>query len=205
MIAYIKGELVGMTADTIQVENNGIAYELSVPMTTFDGIGPMGSQVKIYTYLHVREDAMQLFGFLTKDDLDIFKLLITVNGIGPKGALGILSGITPDELRFAVLAEDVKTISKAPGIGAKTAGKLILELKDKLRLDDAFEKKLAHTAEAAVAAGPAFGDIRKEAAEGLTALGYSATESLQAVRRVELTEDMTVETVLKLALKEMIR
>lgn len=203
MIAYIKGELVGMTADSIQVENQGIAYEISVPASLFDGIGPMGCQVKIYTYLYVREDAMQLFGFLAKDDLDIFKLLITVNGIGPKGALGILSGITPDELRFAVLADDVKTISKAPGIGAKTAGKLILELKDKLRLEDAFEKKLAHTAEASV--GAAFGDIRKEAAEGLTALGYSAAESLQAVRRVELTGDMTVETLLKLALKEMIR
>lgn len=204
MIAYIKGELAGTTVDTIWVETQGVAYEIYVPASIYDMLPSVGSDVKVYTYLNVREDAMQLYGFLTRDELDIFKLLITVNGIGPKGALGILSAISVDELRFAILADDAKTIAKAPGIGAKTASKLILELKDKLHLEDAFEKKYEKTV-AASAAGSALGDIKREAVEALEALGYSATESLQAVQRVELREDMDTEELLKLALKEMMR
>lgn len=204
MISYIKGILAETGLDTIAVEVQGIAYEIYVPVSIYGNLPPLGSQVKIYTYLNVKEDAMQLFGFLTKDELDIFKLLITVNGIGPKGALGILSTIGPDELRFAILADDAKAISKAPGIGAKTAGKLILELKDKMKLEDAFEKKYAKTT-AASSMDSVLTDIRREAAEALQALGYSGTESLQAVRKVEITENMNVEELLKLALKEMIR
>ena len=104
--------------------------------STLDCLHGIGEEVKIYTYLSVREDAMQLYGFLTKDDLDFFKLLIQVNGIGPKGALAILSVMTTDDLRFAILAADSKTISKAPGIGAKTAQRLIIDLKDKLEGDE---------------------------------------------------------------------
>lgn len=193
-----------MTEDAIQVENNGIAYEILVPASIYSELPGLGEPVKIHTYLHVREDALQLFGFLNRDDLEVFRLLITVNGIGPKGALGILSSISPDDLRFAILAEDAKAIAKAPGIGAKTAGKLILELKDKLHLEDAFEKKLTHTAEKA-AGNDALGERRREAVEALSALGYSGTESLQAVRRVEAGDAMTTEDILKLALKEMMR
>ena len=116
---------------------------------------------------------MQLFGFLSKDDLQMFRLLLGVNGIGPKAALGVLAGLTADELRFAVLSDDAKTISKAPGIGKKTAQKLILELKDKLKLEDAFEKKLAHEQEAAAISGTNILDGSKEAVEALVALGYS--------------------------------
>ena len=109
----------------------------------------MGEDVKVHTYFSVREDAMKLYGFRTKDDLQMFKLLLGVNGVGPKAALGVLAGITADELRFAILSDDVKTLSKAPGIGKKTAQKLILELKDKMKLEDAFELKLAHEQERA--------------------------------------------------------
>ena len=199
MIAYVKGELSEVTEETIVVENSGIAYEIMVPFSVMNQLPSLGSQVKIYTYMYVREDAMKLYGFLRKDDLNVFKLLITVNGIGPKGALGILSIITPDDLRFAVLSDDVKTISKAPGIGLKTAKKLIIELKDKLKLEEAFETKLSHTEETIV--GVNIENIRTEAVMALVALGYSNVDALKAVRQVKLTETMTVEELLKKSLK----
>ena len=199
MLAYIKGELVSMTEDGIVVENNGMGYEIKVPLSVMNELPAMGEEIKIYTYLYVREDALKLYGFLTKDDLAVFKLLITVNGIGPKGALGILSAISPDDLRFAVLADDVKAISKAPGIGAKTASKLILELKDKLKLEDAFEQRLEHQAQRVSMSSSV--DIMNEAVQALVALGYSNTDALKAVRKVPLTEDTSVEELLKISLK----
>lgn len=202
MISYIKGELTEMDEDGIVVENSQIGYSVRVPSSVLSQLPPIGEQVKIYTYLYVREDAMLLYGFLSKDDLNIFKLLITVNGIGPKGALGILSAISPDELRFAILSDDAKTISKAPGIGAKTASKLILELKDKLKLEDAFEIRLKHAEEAMrVGDEDSIAQIQNDAVAALVALGYSNTEALKAVRKVEITYKTDVETVLKNALK----
>lgn len=200
MIGYIKGELVYTGTDGILVDNQGIGYEIQVPGSVLDKLPGIGEEIRIYTYLHVREDLMQLFGFLHQEDLEIFKLLITVNGIGPKGALGILSVISPDDLRFAILADDAKAIAKAPGIGAKTAAKMILELKDKMKLEDAFEIKLAHREENIQPCETVTG-IRNEAVQALTALGYSNTEALKAVRSVEIEENMDVETVLKLSLK----
>ena len=153
----------------------------------------------VYNYLQVKEDGVSLFGFLKKDDLDMFRMLITVNGIGPKAALSILSAATADQLRFAVLAEDMKAIEKIPGIGKKTAGKLILELKDKLRLEDAFEQKLVSDQEETGAGG--MGDAAREAVEALAALGYPSSDALKAVRMTEITPDMTAEEILRLSLK----
>lgn len=143
---------------------------------------------------------MQLFGFLSEDDLEIYKLLISVNGIGPKAGLGILSVLSADDLRFAVLSDDVKAITKAPGIGAKTAQKLILELKDKLSLEEAFEKKLQKTE----AAHGEEEESRSQAVQALVALGYSNTEAFRAVKRVEITADMDTEAILKQALKKLL-
>ena len=204
MIGYIKGELTDASEEGIIVENNGIGYDIRVPLSVMSELPPIGGEVKIYTYMYVREDALHLYGFLSKDDLMVFKLLITVNGIGPKGALGILSTITPDDLRFAVLADDAKAIAKAPGIGAKTASKLILELKDKLKLEDAFEQRLAHKEAEAVAGRDEISDIRNDAVQALTALGYTSTEALKAVRSVVITGDMDTEEVLKQSLKKII-
>ena len=156
-----------------------------------------GDEVKLYTYLHVREDAMQLFGFLSEDDLEVYKLLLNVNGIGPKAGLGILSVLSADDLRFAVLSDDVKTIAKAPGIGTKTAQKLILELKDKLSLEEAFEKKL----EKAVGVQSESEDNRNQAVQALVALGYTSSEALRAVKKVAVTENMDTEAILKQSLK----
>ena len=142
MYAYIKGMLAAVRTESVVLENNGIGYNVLVPANFTEGLS-IGDEVTAYTHFSVREDAMQLFGFRTEDELGIFRLLLTVSGIGPKGALGVLTGMSADELRFAVLADDAAAIAKAPGIGKKTAQKIILELKDKLNLEEAFEKKTA--------------------------------------------------------------
>ncbi len=201
MYSYIRGTLTEQEEDLIVVEANGIGYNIYTTAQTFHYLPSVGEEIKIYTYLYIREDAMVLYGFLTKDDLRVFKLLIGVSGIGPKGALAILSVMTTDDLRFAVLGDDAKTIAKAPGVGTKTAQRLILELKDKLSLEDAFEQKFAHE-QAKAAAGGAKG-AKNEAVQALVALGYSSSEALKAINGIEITEDTDVENILKAALKNM--
>ena len=200
MIAFVRGTAVDMTENSVIVEAGEIGYEIYMTGTDLSQIH-MGEEVKIHTYFNVREDAMQLYGFRSKDDLQMFKLLLGVNGVGPKAAVGVLAGITADELRFAILSDDVKTLSKAPGIGKKTAQKLILELKDKMKLEDAFELKLAHEQEKAVAGLGDISDGRQEAVEALVALGYSSTDALRAVRKVTDVAPDDVEGLLKAALK----
>lgn len=202
MISYIKGELTEVFEDTVVVETNGIGYNIRVPGSVLDRLPSVGSSVRIYTYLYVKEDAMNLFGFLSRDDLSVFKLLLNVSGIGPKGALAILSTIEPDDLRFAVLSEDVKTISSAPGIGAKTAKRLIIELKDKLKLAEVFETALANKEKAS-----SENDVllaKNEAVEALVALGYASAQAMKAVQQVENAEEKDSEQILKEALKKLI-
>lgn len=200
MYSYIRGELAEINSDHIVLDVNGIGYQIYIPTNTLNYLPSIGEMVKIHTYLYIREDAMMLYGFLTRDDLNMFKMLITVSGIGPKGGLGILSTLSTDDLRFAVLSDDAKAIAKAPGIGAKTAQRVIIDLKDKMSLEEAFEKKLEHTTNKVL---PENNSIKNDAVLALNALGYSSTESLKAVSKVEITEDMDVEDVLKAALKHM--
>ncbi len=201
MIAFVKGILDTVSEDRIVVEKNGIGFEIFVPGSVAGALPQVGNEVKIYTYTYVREDVLQLYGFLTRDELDMFKLLITVSGIGPKGALGILSVMDADTLRFAILSDDAKSISKAPGIGAKTASKLILELKDKCHLEDMLERGMDSPDENRKTDGESA--ARDDAIQALTALGYSATEATTAVRKVNATPDMTVEDILKQSLKNL--
>lgn len=197
MLSYIKGELANISTDSIIVENNGIGFHIYVPGSILSDLPIVGSEVKIHTYFHVKEDLMQLYGFLSKDDLNVFKQLITVNGIGPKGALAILSTITADNLRFAVLAGDEKAISKAPGIGKKTAQRLIIELKDKLNIEDAFGKDDTMVV-------PQRDDSdREDAIQALVALGYSQSDAFKAVSKVS-GENLGVEDIIKEALKKML-
>ena len=200
MYSYIKGPLAEVELDHIVIDVNGIGYTVYIPTNCIEYLPGIGEECKIHTYLYLREDAMMLYGFLTKDDLALFKQLLTVGGIGPKGAIGILSALSADDLRFAILAGDSKAIAKAPGIGAKTAQRVILELKDKMSLEDAFERKLEHE-HIQVASGN--NQVKNDAVMALTALGYSSSESLKAVSKVTIQEDMDVEDVLKLALKNM--
>ncbi|MBQ9886373.1 MAG: Holliday junction branch migration protein RuvA [Lachnospiraceae bacterium] len=200
MISYVKGRLTEIDENTIVIETAGIGYNIQVPGSVLSQLPSMGSEVKIYTYLYIREDAMNLYGFMSRDDLKVFKLLIGVSGIGPKGALAVLSVMTPDDLRFAILAGDAKAISKAPGVGAKTAQRLIIELKDKLSLEDAFRIKSEHTAAVNV---PVDSKVKDEAVMALVALGYSQSEAFRAVNMVE-TADADVEQVIKQALSKLL-
>lgn len=200
MIAFIEGKLVKKKESSVVLKTaGGVGYELFVPTGTLTALPATGAEVLLHTYLQVKEDGVALFGFLREEERKVFQLLISVNGIGPKGALGILSGTTIEDLQFAVLAGDTKTIAKLPGIGPKTAGKLVLELKDKFKLEDAFEEKLmAGTEEASGKAG-----LREEAAQALVMLGYSMTEAMKALRTIEITEQTTVEDLLKQSLKKL--
>ena len=201
MISYVRGELVAMEKSKIIVDVNGVGYGIFMPEASMGMLPQIGNEVKIHTYLNVREDAMQLFGFLTRDDLEIFKLLLGVSGIGPKGGLSILSKLTADDLRFAVLSGDAKAISAAPGIGKKTAEKVIIELKDKLDLEEMLQGPSEQgTMVSSVDTGA--NSVQSEAVQALVALGYGSTESLKAVKRVNL-ENATVEEVLKQALKHL--
>ena len=202
MISYIRGTLAEKNEDSAVVEAHGVGYQIFVPVPVLSELPPLGESLKIYTYFSVREDGMSLFGFLSRQDLAMFKQLIGVNGIGPKSALGILSALRPDVLRMAVASGDAKTISRAPGVGPKTAQRIILDLKDKIRPEDVLagglEESLAVPEEIS-----GVGQAGKEAVEALTALGYSAAEAAGAVKKVKITEEMTAEDVLKGALRHL--
>lgn len=197
MISYIRGELAAISEDKVVVDVNGVGYGIFMSGKSIGSLPQIGREVKIHTYMNVKEDAMQLFGFISADDLRVFKLVIAVSGIGPKGGLNILSQLTADELRFAVAANDIKAISAAPGIGKKTAEKLILELRDKLNLEEALD----HIGQAPDAAASSAGGDQADAVEALVALGYGSTEAMKAVRRVQATADMGSDAILKQALK----
>ena len=205
MIQFVRGILDTVSENQIVVENQGIGFGILVPLSVVSALPQTGNEVKIYTYMHVREDAMQLFGFLTKDELAMFQLLIPVSGIGPKGALGILSVMDADALRFAILADDAKSISKAPGIGVKTAGRLILELRDKVDFEEAIEGALDRGEMNAAGRSSAGenGAAANEAIQALVALGYSSAEAVKAVKKVAAAPDQTVEDILKAALKNL--
>lgn len=200
MIAFVKGRIDEITEENVVVDIGGIGCNVRISSGTSARLPGINEEIKLYTYTCVREDAFNLYGFLTRDDLEVFKKLITVNGIGPKGGLAILSVMSADDLRFAIIAGDAAAISKAPGIGKKTAERVILDLKDKISLEDTFVPKEIQKMEGE---GGAERLARNEAVEALTALGYSATEALHAVKLVRIEEDMSVETILKLALKNM--
>lgn len=197
MISYIKGILEDMSPRMVVVDNHGIGYQMMVPMRG-ESFPKIGQEIKIYTHMHVREDDVSLFGFLSKEEKEAFELLIGVNGIGPKVGLSVLSTLSVYELKMAVISEDVKTISKTPGLGPKGAKKLILELKDKLSFEELEEDGV----------GAEIFDTSADSSdsvmitiEGLVSLGYSKSEAAIAVNKVEDAKDLTPEELLKKALK----
>ena len=198
MISYVKGALAEKSGDRIVVEAGPVGLGIYVPLSVLEVLPPLGEEVKIYTYLQVREDDLSLYGFLNRQDLDMFRRLIGVNGIGPKGALGILSALSPDDLRLAILTGDAKAISKAPGVGAKTAQRIILVLKDKVSAEEMLAS-VADTEERTSV--PLMQEAGREAATALVALGYSNLEASKAVKNVQITEDMDAEAVLRASLK----
>lgn len=197
MISYVSGIIDSVETDKIILDNNGIGYGIFMPNTSLEMLGA-GEKVKIHTYFSVREDAMQLFGFLTREELNIFKLLIGVSGVGPKGAINIISACPGDRLHMAILAGDSKTISKAQGIGNKTAQRIIIELKDKLDLEEITGVK-DNVRETPQAKG-----VQADTIEALVALGYSQSDAFNAIKKVKDADVMDVEELLKKALKNMI-
>ena len=198
MIAYVKGVLAVVGQDSIIIDKGGIGININVPVSIISTLPSIGSEVKVFTYTYVREDAIALYGFMTMDDLDVFKLLINVNGVGTKTALGILSAITPNELRLAVISADYKTITNAPGIGKKSAERIVLELRDKVKM--VIEDDLYIAVDS--------GDVAKSdsvniALEALVSLGFNYGEAAKAVKQVDNYEEMDDESLIKAALKHL--
>ena len=202
MIAYVHGIVEDIAEDNVVLDVNGMGINVNISADTASRLPGIGEPAKIYTYTCVREDTFQLYGFLTRCDLDIFKKLITVNGIGPKGGLAILSVMNAEDLRFAVMQGDAKAIAKAPGIGPKTAQRVILDLKDKIELDDSLiQREITQTA----GGNPLIADTpqKQEAVEALVSLGYGQAESIKAVNQIENLENLDSGAILKAALKKM--
>ncbi len=187
MIGYIKGTVESVDKDKIILECNGIGYNIFVTTTLLNNIYEEGMELKIYTYLSVREDAMILYGFASKDELDIFKMLITVSGIGPKGGLAILSTLDVNSLKVAIVSGDSKAIAKAPTIGAKTASKVILELKDKIDTEGIFGSSV----EDEMSKDGMSLAFRQDALDGLLALGFSKSQSLMAIKKAMGSKEYT--------------
>ena len=199
MIGFVQGKVDAISEDNVVIDTGAIGYNVRISAKTAQELPGIGQEVRLYTYTSVREDGISLFGFLSRDSLDIFKKIITVNGIGPKGGLAVLSVMSADELKFAIISGNAQAITKAPGIGKKTAERVILDLKDKISVEDTqIQKEIS-----SYASLPQTGKAQNEAVEALTALGYSATDALHAVRQIEHAEEMDVEAILKLALKNM--
>ena len=200
MISYLKGVFSGKTEDAVIIDIGGIGFSVCVSAGTAQEMPPAGSEVKLYTYLYVKEDILALYGFLRKEELELFQMLLKVSGIGPKGAVSILSGMSVNDLRYAIFSQDAKTIAKkSAGIGLKTAQKLILELKDKVHAEDMLPDLSGAAADVPAPAGSA----KSEAVLALSALGYPNAQAVRAVQSVEGADAMTVEEILKAALRFM--
>lgn len=200
MISYVRGILAEKTPSMVVVEAGQVGYGIHVPASVLECLPSLGEEVRIYTHMQVKEDAVNLYGFLNRQDLEMFRQLIGVNGIGPKGALGILSALRPEELRLAIVSGDAKAIAKAPGVGAKTAQRLILDLKDKIDMEDLLPVMAENRPFTEQEMG---GNAAREAVEALMALGYSASEASGAVKRVPITDEMDAEDVLKASLRHL--
>lgn len=205
MFYFISGALEHLFPNTAVLNAGGVGFKLTISNNTYDTIAPRATKneaVKLYTYMSVREDGMELFGFATESELDMFKLLITVSGVGPKAALAILSAFTPEKFILAVSTEDKKAISRANGIGPKTAARIILELRDKLLAQNMLPSDLpSGTAMPTITAVQSGGQMT-EAQEALLVLGYSRTEILNALQGIN-TSAMSVEDIIRAALKKL--
>ena len=200
MIGYIKGTIEALFQDSLILDNQGIGYRIFTSGKAIEGLPGMHNEVKLFTYLDVREDELTLFGFPTMEEMDMFKLLLSVNGIGPKAALSILTVLTVQDLSVAIMSEDKKAIAKANGIGPKGAGRIIMELKDKIHLDELFAIDSDMDNEVAVSNEKA--DSIQDTVLALVSLGYSEFEALKAIKQIENAQYMDSEELLKLALKK---
>lgn len=196
MLYYIKGVMEESSKDYIIIDNNGIGYKIFVSNSTLSKLSNSSGQIKVYTYFHVREDIMALYGFLTKEELDMFELLISVSGVGPKAGLAVLSVLTPQKLCLSIIGGDSKSLITVPGIGSKTANRIILELKDKVESSEIIKIGYIDEFENGNPVG--------EAVNALIALGYSLNEASSAVRNIDNCSTDT-EKIIKAALKMLMK
>ena len=202
MISFIHGILAEKEDGYIVVEAGGVGYGINVPLSVLAQLPTVGEEIKVYTHYAVKEDGQSLYGFLFREDREMFRRLISVNGVGPKGALAILSALEPDDLRLAIVTGDVKSISRAQGIGQKTAQRVILDLKDKIGNEfmTGGSRREAAVGDELLRA-QAGGTAVSEAIDALTVLGYTRIEAGRAVRRLDIPEDAGTEDILKAALR----
>ena len=198
MYAYIKGSLEEKTKDSIVIDVGGIGYRIFLSEQSMAKLGELGEVVKVYTHYHVREDNISLYGFLSNEELKMFELLIQVSGIGAKTAINMLSSITPSAFAIAIISDDIKTLTKIPGVGAKSAARIVLELKDKLKTEDAIK------ADNIVTTGAKDNENIDEAVQALQILGYNKSVITKALDKLEL-DGLSVEDIIKLALKHLSR
>lgn len=201
MFAYIRGTLADIDENIVVVENNGIGYSVSSSMNTIRMLPNIGSEVKLNTKLIPKEDSLTLYGFYDKEELKMFELLLSVSGIGPKGALAILSSMTVSDIQFAVAGGDAKAFAAAPGVGKKTAERVIIDLKDKVDIIGAFEAKI--TSDLSGVKPAASNTVKEEVLEALVALGYSASNAARALDKMTITDSTTTEQLLSDTLKQM--
>lgn len=205
MFYYINGKLALLDPTAAVIDAGGVGYKMTISYNTYAFLSReqqagIAAFVRLYSYMAVREDGVELFGFFSEEELNAFKLLITVSGVGPKAAISILSQLTPSKLSIAICNEDKKSISQANGIGPKTAARIILELKDKLKsqVDDA-DTDIAPQVEISSQSNK-LGDAQ----DALTVLGYSRNESLSVLKSID-TQNMELNEIIKLALKKLMR
>ena len=207
MFYYISGKLAHLENGIAVIDAGGVGYRMTISGTTYDKMPANRSvkdppTIKLFTYLAVREDGMELFGFATETELATFKLLITVSGVGPKAAMAILSHLTPEKFALAVCTDDKKTISKANGIGPKTAARVILELKDKLMKEAGGADAFASVASPLAGAPAAKSGKLSEAIDALMVLGYSRAEAMAAMKDMDIA-NMELEEIIRLSLKRL--
>ncbi len=195
MIAFVRGSVAKINSDSIFLDHDGLGFRVYMNTRDLTHLN-MHEDVLVYTYMQVREDGMALFGFLKEEELEVFKLLINVSGVGPKIGLNCLSMYTVSDINFAIASDDDKTLSKVSGLGAKTAKKIILELKDKIDIANVVNTDSSSADVAGL-------DSKSDAIEALTALGYSASEALKAMANIENASELETEELIKLALKNL--
>jgi len=202
MIAYIKGPLAYISDQTAIIDAHGVGYQVYVSLSTLSRLPPRGTEVQLFTYMQVSESGQSLHGFLTQEELRLFTLLISVSGIGPKVANGILSTLSPQQVILAIVADDAAALSKAPGVGKKTAQRVLLELRDKIKTADPWEG--GKDQEIAGFAGTGQRSEKQDAMDALLALGYGRAEAMQVALEVA-EEGMTADQIIRQSLKKLAR
>lgn len=209
MFYYINGKLAHLAPTFAVLDVGGVGYKLTISGSTHSAMPPHLSvseapTVKLFTYLAVREDDIELFGFASEEELSSFKMLISVSGVGPKAALSILTQMTPQKLAIAICTDDKKAIAKANGIGPKTAARIILELKDKLQKEAIAEADLSSSADDELVAAIGGSSKRRDAEDALAVLGYSRSEASAALRSIDI-DNLELDEIIRLALKKLMR